>query len=425
MILHGLAFLLVFGWKATASADLIMIFSGALAAWVFIINLRPIPSGAVTLVAWFALLSGYAAVIVVMHGALDSQIALRSLRAMVNLLGGVALVDMYFRRYGRARFVRQVGVGLALAMVGHAALILLMYVLPSFRESVYALASTRSYVNLVSPFELGYRIPGLTYGLAQTSVLMASGLLILPLALQGTDRWRQGVAWLVAGGAILVSVLLTGRSGLVILVLGLPVVLAVAHVVGHRRAGRRLALAAVTIAALAAVGAAVIMLARSILPEAFGSYTMVAAREVVQAVADPGESQTVQAMSSMYFLPREPLAFLFGDSGMGRGPLGYIPSDVGFVLSWHALGLVGTILMLVPILYALWLAYRAWSAAPLLAAVTVVVLLGNVLLHMKEVALFTRNQWSVHAILIATCLYIQRPVTLARFDGGGEWDVEQ
>ena len=50
------------------------------------------------------------------------------------------------------------------------------------------------------------------------------------------------------------------------------------------------------------------------------------------------------------------------------------------------------------------IALRAWSPDWRLAATTLVTLLATLRLHMKEIALLTRNQWSMQAILICCCL---------------------
>ena len=112
----------------------------------------------------------------------------------------------------------------------------------------------------------------------------------------------------------------------------------------------------------------------------------------------------MRAVQKMYLLPTDVSTLLIGEGTLGRDAFQYLASDVGYVRILFAAGLLGSTLLLAPFAGAILIALRAWSPDRRLAATTLVTLLATLLLHMKEIALLTRNQWSVQAILICCCL---------------------
>ena len=402
-------FLFVFGWKITPVADLILLSSAALAWVAFLVLGEPLRRPMLAVLVPLALLSIYALALYLVVPRADMQMAQRSIRAAVNFLGGAALCALYVRAYP-GRWVQVMIAHLFWGIVAHAGIIILMYLNPGVRSTVYAIAQTTRYVNDNSPIALGYRIPGLTYGLSQTSVVQMFALLLLPGVLRSSS---QGVvrraAIFVGVTAVLFSMFVTGRSGLLLAGVMTPLVWVMSR---NRNAPKQpknawrviRGVAAGIIALAVVVGGAVVALQS--LPEYFFSYSLMRAGEIWLALTASQESATVDALSRMYFLPSNPFVLLFGSSNFGRGEFGMIPSDVGFVRIVFAAGLVGSVLILLPFIAGARAAIRARLSEPHLAWCTLFALGASVMLHAKEVALLTRNQWSVQAMLICACVAV-------------------
>ena len=401
-VLFAITFLFVFGWKITALADLILIVSVLVSGAAYVLWDRRIDRRILAL-SWSMLaLAGVALLHAALSDHADTQLAERSIRAAINTIGAAALCTLYAHGAGaswRELVLRHVFWSIA----AHAALVVAMYLLPGLRTAVYALTHTAQYINDTTSFKMGLRIPGLTYGLSQTSVLHLFGVLMAPLVAASTRGTVVRALIGLASLLIAVSTLLVGRTGLFLGVLLIPLVL----VLGRTRkinAPGRVGRVALPLMIVGGCTAAIIAVVLQRLPEQFVMYNIARAGEVLVAFTAPGESGTVRAVQKMYLLPTDVSTLLVGEGTLGRDAFQYLASDVGYVRILFAAGLLGSALLLAPFAGAIVIALRAWSSDRRLAATTLVTLLATLLLHMKEIALLTRNQWSVQAILICCCL---------------------
>jgi hypothetical protein len=134
------------------------------------------------------------------------------------------------------------------------------------------------------------------------------------------------------------------------------------------------------------------------------AFTLQHVSEVLELL-ERGESQTTEILANMLFLPEDLLDLMFGTSNSGRGRGVYIPSDIGFILGVFAVGLIGTLLSLSAFLYPLGVAVRRWTLSDVATTAIVAIFLATILMHMKQVALFTRQLWSVQALLGALLVW--------------------
>jgi hypothetical protein len=396
-------FTLIFGWKITPELDLILVSSLALTFWSYIVNRAPLTRMDLGVSAALLALTLYSAIVVVVAGAVDAQVMMRSARATVNYLGCGALFFLYTLHFREQAIVRTVQHVYACLSV-HGALILAMFAAPGLRAAVYAAADTAAYVNPTAPFLLGLRVPGLTYGLATTSVLHLMALLLLPFILVATtSRTARLGVWFCA---LLncVAILLTGRTGLVFAVVLLPAVFFAARLwagASARRGARRGSL--LVLVALIGAGAAAI----GTWGYEYFAYNIRVAAEVGEFFAEGGRTQTTEVVADMYFLPDDVGTLVFGSSNLGRGDLGYIASDVGFISLIFATGLIGLALTLAPYAMGAFTAYRCVRdrALPVLGLATLACVVASVMLNFKELSLLTRNHWSVIGVLVVCCCH--------------------
>lgn len=403
--LFGITFIFIFGWKVTEIVDLILLSSLGIAAWVYVVSKGRIARHELEIAGSLVLLVIYSTGVTIVFGAVDLQSALRAVRALLNFAGALGLVAIYYAAY-RERAAQRIAIAIYLSVTLHAILICLMFASPGLRALVYGVASTLDYVNANAPILLGLRIPGLTYGLASTSVVQFTGILLLPLMLRATagSMLSRLSLWLSVV-PLLVSIFLTGRTGLLFTLACIPLLL-----VFSGRDARPVNPAQASSAvwrwiplAFVGIGVAVIALRYGeSLQETF-SYTIKHSSEIFE-IMESGGSRTTETLSNMYFLPDEASTVLFGSSNLGRGALGYIESDVGYIKLIFAVGCLGLLLYLVPYLAGLRLAAHCYLRCDrMLALVTVLSLAAGLLLNFKELALLTRNQWSIQSMLIAAC----------------------
>ncbi len=413
LLLFILLFFFVFGWKVTDYLDLIPMVSILLCILGLILGFRSIPRQAVEIIGWLMMLVTYTAFIVVINGAVELDVFMRSARALVNFAGGVALVRLYIRFYGE-RFSKVIIYDLFLVLVVHGGLMLAMYLDDNLRQMVYAVTNAYHYVNLNYPFLSGLRVTGLTYGLSQTSVVQMFGLLLLPTVLTSEEQKPHKLVVCIIGIVIIVSsMFISGRSGMI---LGIVFVLYVWWLKRQRttrKPGCRASMIVKEQFYLLGVGIMGIVLGFMVvwhlLPEK--TYLIARASEVIDFFIKPFETPTTETLRFIY--PDSPWVFLFGNSGMGRGPLGYIPSDIGYVRMLFALGVLGSLIMLVPYWIGLKLALRCPDR--LIRTSTVAIIIATLILHFKEVALLTRNQWSIYSILVACCIMLINQQNLSSF----------
>lgn len=415
-MLLALMFFFIFGWKVTPAIDVVAIVSLLLCVLVVLESTWRLTKLELQIVLVLGVLSTYSILIVIIHGAADSQIALRGLRALLNFAGGMALVRLYFI-VNRDRASDLVVRHLFLCFVVHAGIIVAMFVNADLRLAVYNQLDTLAYINNTASVELGLRNSGLTYGLSQTSVLQVTGLLLIPALLTSIgERFRARLCVWVGAAAIIVSLFLTGRSGLVVGAFVVPVAFLLSARIGDRKGGRVLTTA---LFLLLCVGAVIIVYRMR--PEVFPEQiigALVRAEEAATFFLMFGDTPTTQFVSQMYFLPDTWQEFLFGTSNLGRGSLAYVESDVGYVRLIFAIGVIGMTLTVAPYLMAVAAGVRSialrWHDR--VATAIVLSLIATLVLNFKELAILTRNQWSVQAILISL-LAVQNLQSVRRVSG--------
>src|SRR5690606_21460770 len=67
-------------------------------------------------------------------------------------------------------------------------------------------------------------------------------------------------------------------------------------------------------------------------------------------------------VQDMYFLPQDNRHLYFGDGNFGRDDnLPYVDSDIGYIRTIYGVGIIGTIVMFMPLFYVLFLALKNYK----------------------------------------------------------------
>lgn len=401
-MLHLITFFYIFGWIFAGIVDLVLIISFLMFFWVFVINRGRINKIALEPFTLFILLATYSLLVTIASGGLDIALVTRIIRIIVTFLGGVSIAYEYKKKYGHL-FWNKIVIGVYLAISIHAVFIIIMYLNGGIRELVYSITNAYSYVNLNTPFLSGYRITGLTYGLSQTSVIQLFPALMFFKIWQlfGKNFWGQTFI-VITQIASIISILLTGRTGLLLFFLLIPVVFILEIKRIPRKEAKKILVCFTTVGLVFAL-LLLLGLGDTLVPAKLQSYNLRQAREVFE-VFSTGDSPTINVLREMYFLPEDTRVLIFGSSYLGRSDLLYIRSDVGYVRLIFALGFLGLLIYLAPYLLMLYRTIRFRRLDRSFSNFYFFVLLASLILNFKELALYTRGQWSIQAILFAAIM---------------------
>lgn len=364
--------------------------------------------GVLSLLTVFSL---YSALVSLFSISDDIEVTGRLVRTTLNTVGGLILVDWYLRFFGSA-FLSKLFIDILFSILLHSALMLLMFLNPLLRESIYYATGAAQIVNMSSPFLHGYRITGLTYGLSTTSVLQAIGILFIPYALNHFSANKLLKFLIFLGGLlIVVSVFLSGRSGLLILLI-FAFLFFIKSVLHTLFISKKLSFTTIFVLGcmfFLAVATTYVFEQKSILFERDQRgglyYLLENAEEIITVMTEPNESRTVAAMSSMYFIPDDPLILLFGSGYLDRSVLG-IKTDVGWIRTLYSLGLIGVLLTIFVMVYMILSVYLSRGAKDKYGLVVLALLLVlMVLMHFKENFIFARNYWSITCLVYFALLY--------------------
>ncbi len=397
-----LVFVFIFGWKQSALLDWILVTSAVIAGRSLFSNNYALNRRELGILVVMLSSVCLSAVSILVNGEADLEMLLRLSRATINFLGAIGVVNIYQDRYG-AKMPKQLVSHVLLALVVHGALMVLMYVSLTVRETVYSLTNPDEIVNEMEALVVGLRVAGLTYGLSQTSLLQMWILILMPVAFLGGSNIKKIVYGSVFGAIAVSSVLVSGRTGLLLGSVAVPII--GASVLS--RSVKELAQTVVNISAAFLVAYFAIKNIGNMADETTRKYTLQSTDEVVRLLGGQGSRTTDAILSTMYFFPSDSKTMFIGTGQMNRQNLG-IATDVGYVRSLFAIGFPATALTMMPFIMGISWAARLrrisskgsieWTSR--LALATALILASSLIVHGKEVALLTRNQWSVQAILL-------------------------
>lgn len=297
------------------------------------------------------------------NGKFDMDMQVNYLNAFLVMFGAFGLSLILAQRFnaGSALFLVK---SIYYAGVAHAIIMIVAFFLPLAREVIY------SFVVLGDTgqefIENLYRAPGLTTGGGDSLSVIQSTALVFGIYHLVTLRNRVSSLALLLHLAffilLVISVLLSARTGVVIFVLGLGLL-------GSMHFGLMLRDGKFSRATLVKLGLLLGIFSLS-LPALYvwvmnSEYSRLAMRafELYINFAEYGQlgTSSTEQLKNMYFLPDSEKHFLFGDGNFGRDTsLGIIPSDVGYVRVWFGGGIVGLVVFYMPIvLMAVYFAKRA------------------------------------------------------------------
>lgn len=400
LALFLLLFVFVFGWKITNEIDLILI-SSILIILLFILRYSKIVLNRKEIVILICLIvmTLYGFIIAFARGLFDLSFITRSVRTVINTLAAFLLVRIYYD-YSSECSSSMLLKHLESCILLHAVICILMYTIPSFGSYVYRLTNIIEW-GATTSIELGYRTSGLTYGLSQTSVVQMWGILLIMY--NQTIHKRSLFIYVCKNIVVLISILIVGRSGLLLGIFFIPIYYLLSNYKNQKQALKNVIVIMVVVVVIVSLWDLIL----SLLPEKFSSYTLFRAEEVFNFFAGE-ESSTMDVIANkMITIPENAIDFIFGTSSLGRSSEVYIQSDIGYIKVLFAVGIIGSLLTYLPVVLCLYYVTKSKRSVPL-KSLTFIILCTNLILNFKELAIYTRNQWSIIAILVSVCIFLEK-----------------
>jgi len=340
----------------------------------------------------------YAAIVVIYSEPRDTEIIEYLLYGIMLSMAAAMMTDIYKKQY--INYKTKIIFHIYIVGVIHAVIMILLYLFDPIRYFVYDyLVLTKTGREFV---ELNTRSPGLTTGGgAALSVVQATtlicGVFSVPPDKHLSFFDREGLKFIGGGSLILLSIVLSGRSGLV----GIIVFFGVLCLMYFRE--RKQVTKYIKNFLFLISGIFVIVMSYGYLFND-NSFDRNAkwAFEVYNNYRDTGEIRTKSTdilLENMYFLPDDTADLLFGNSNLGRSDeLKYLSSDVGYVRLIHSVGIIGTMLVFLPFLYILFTAIklRRDRLALIVTGLTLIMFVMN----LKELFIVLVQGWSfIYAML--------------------------
>lgn len=336
------------------------------------------------------------------------QVALRPLRALVMLGGLYVFVLAYSERF-KYRFTEGLLYDVFFAIGIHALIMIAQFVFPEFRDALYAY----TFADQVIEYNRQFRMAGLTNGGgAQLSIYQSVGLLLWPLVLLGQKNFFQKIGSTILAICIATSLLLSGRSGLMLVLVMFPIVMYLTY--------RNGLFSLLAWGAKAGIWGAVLMgaiYAASFI-EIDGLENWAYAEQAINRSTDflfrgepLSEHGVVKDLEGMVLFPDDVKTLLLGDpylfdasySGEDR----VVQSDIGYVVFLFGYGLLGSLIQYVFYALIIWYSIRNWRYNKIFALMSFVWAVSVLIFHAKEVLAFSRMGFSFTVMFIAA-LAIER-----------------
>jgi hypothetical protein len=292
--------------------------------------------------------------------------------------------------------------------------VILSFLSPEFRNIAERIFPAQgNIVDSTHPDYL-YRVRGILPATGATaSVYFAFGLafgLIASNQIVGAS-YAKRVAAILGFVLLAMAILLNGRTGFVILALGVALFISffIIKAISTYKINKKLFLYSLTFVILSSLGAVFIIF--PMLNEAGAIKRLV--EDFALIISSGGSRGTLGALKEMYFIKGTTADFLFGDVSTFKTNI--IPSDVGYVRVLHATGIFGFFLF-----YMFWvMSYGVLFLSGIgqkLKLVSLYVILSLFLIELKEP--FFIYVYSSIIVMVPICIYCLSPrVKCVRYDG--------
>lgn len=332
------------------------------------------------------------------------HLMLRPFRIYITLIAAFYLTSLTCRNYGSQGF-KMAYHFIYYSVFLHALIIIFQLIYPDFKDWVYAYTSTGEFR---STFDYQYRMGGLSgsSGGSVLSVVQSTGILLIPFLTRGATKLSRMIFHCMSL-AILVSVFISGRSGIWSIIIFFPL----AIILSDNKIKLKTFLK--TILSISGFLCILYYLSRfiSTLDSASSSFFFSFYRSldtfINLSLSGEFEDQTTLILANQFIFPDSLNIFLFGDPEhlINTQEFRTLDSDIGYIRNLWSFGIIGMLIFVYPLLKNL---LNAFSFRKSIKYSSGLIIGSSVMLffNSKEGFMYTRMLCSIYSILLA-CFYIE------------------
>ena len=353
------------------------------------------------------MLISYGLLLVLFNSGNGLHVALRPMRILITLIGCLSIVYLMFNSRNKTPVEAYIFYAIAL----HSLIMIVQFLYPDFKMFIYQYTVN---IERIQGARMFYSVAGLTNGGgAQLSLYQSVGVLLSPLVLKGVASLKGKVFVYVCTLTCLISVLISGRSGLLAILVFFPII----YLFSKNKVTLSYGLL------MKKISMYFIMLTTLFLVVNINYSFLSANEEVYQGVMDiskrtgsflSGENSTISYLLEHHLasIP-DAKTFLFGnpeilDSDF-KGPTRMLNSDIGYIRILFSYGIIGSILHYLFYLLIIYFSYNAYKYQKELKSLALFSIIFSIIIlifNAKEVFVFTRMGFSITAIMLFYVLHV-------------------
>jgi len=321
---------------------------------------------------------------------------LKPIRIIFTLYSGYFLANyLYNKKYNFYDILKIVFI----AIILHSFIIIAQFFNIDFRDLTYAYTTSGEFR---STFEYEFRMGGLSGGSggAVLSTVQSLGIIILPFLLNYNSKIFTKVFFVLCSFVILLSIILTGRSGIYCILLFLPISLYLNYGV-YKTIKYNFFILSISIFAFLLIN----QLLQSLgFTEFYNSFYRTFDSFISLTETGKYENETVLILKDYILFP-DLETFLFGsnDALLNYDVDRNLDSDIGYVRNIFSFGIFGFILYIMPfILLMIYSLKKMKFSIP--HKLLFLLLLIMAFFHSKESFLYVRMFWSIISLILGFIL---------------------
>ena len=321
---------------------------------------------------------------------------LKPFRILFTLYSGYFLSNYFYnKKYNFHEILKTI----YWIIIIHSIIIIIQFFNIDFRDFIYSYTTTGEFR---STFEYEFRMGGLSGGSggAVLSTVQSLGIIILPFILKLSNKIFTIFLFFIGSSLILLSIILTGRSGIYCILLFLPISLYLIHG-GVKTMRYSLIIFSISISVFLFIN----QLLQSLgLTEFYNSFYRTFDSFISLTETGKYENETVSILKDYILFP-DLQTFLFGsnDALLNYDVDRNLDSDIGYVRNIFSFGIFGFILYILPfILLLIYSIKKIKLSMP--HKLLFILLLIMAFFHSKESFLYVRMFWSIISLILGYIL---------------------
>ncbi len=321
---------------------------------------------------------------------------IKPFRILFSLYAGFFLTNyLYKNKYDFYGILKVIYFSIIL----HSIIIIIQFFNIDFRDFIYSFTTTGEFR---STFEYEFRMGGLSGGSggAVLSTVQSLGIILLPFLLFYSKFYFSKILFLFSSITILLSIILTGRSGIYCIIIFLPMSLYLIH--GFFKTFQlSLIIFSITIFSFLFINQ---LLQNLGLTEFYNSFYRTFDSFISLSETGKFENETVSVLKDYILFP-DPTTFLFGsnDALLNSDVDRNLDSDIGYVRNIFSFGIFGFILYILPFIYLLVYSIKKIKFS-IPHKVLFILLVIMAFFHAKESFLYVRMFWSIISLILGYIL---------------------